>query len=157
MAAPAISGLDHLVLTVSSIDATCAFYARALGCEEVQFGRGRRGLSCGSLRINLHETGQVVEPHAAAPTPGSADLCFVAVEGLDTVARNLAAQNIPVILGPVARTGAKGAMHSLYFRDPDGNLIEVGHYDAEHQAKVTPLPEASAAPVATPHHGASGQ
>lgn len=157
MATPGISGLDHLVLTVSSIDATCAFYVRALGCQEVQFGRGRRGLSCGSVQINLHQAGQVVEPRAAAPTPGSADLCFVTVDDLDTVASHLAEQHIPVILGPVARNGARGAMHSLYFRDPDGNLIEVGHYDGEHQARVTPLPDASATPVATPHQPESGQ
>lgn len=141
MAAPIISGLDHLVLTVDSIDETCAFYMRVLGCKEVQFGRGRRGLSCGSLQINLHQREQAVEPRAAVPAPGSADLCFVSVEDLDRVARHLDAQHIPVILGPVARTGANGTMHSLYFRDPDGNLIEIGHYAPEHQAWATASPE----------------
>lgn len=143
MAVPGISGLDHLVPTVSSIDVTCAFYARALGCEEVRFGRGRRGLSCGSVRINLRQAEQVVEPRAAAPTPGSADLCFVTVEGLNTIASHLAAHDIPIILGPVVRNGAKGAMRSLYFREPDGNLIEIGHYDGGRQARAAPLSEGS--------------
>ncbi len=118
MAAPGISSLDHLMLAVSSIDVTCAFYARALGCEEVRFGRGRRGLSCGSVRINLHQAGQFVEPRAAAPTPGSADLCFVTVEGLDTVASHLAAHKISIILGPVVPKGGQGCDALTLFPRP---------------------------------------
>lgn len=122
-----IDSLDHLVLTVHSIDATVAFYTEVLGMEAVQFGAGRWALRFGAQKINLHEVGREFEPKAARPTPGSADLCFISSVPLDAVAARLRGAGIALIEGPVPRTGATGPLRSIYFRDPDGNLIEVSN------------------------------
>lgn len=128
MAAFTLDSLDHLVLTVRNIDATCAFYRDTLGMEEVTFGEGRRALRFGAQKINLHQAGAEFEPKAARPTPGSADLCFITRTPLEEVMAHLAAHGVAVELGPVARSGALGEMRSVYLRDPDGNLIEVSNY-----------------------------
>ncbi len=120
--------LDHLVLTVGSIDTTCAFYERVLGVEVVTFGQGRKALAFGSQKINLHQQGQEFEPKAFRPTPGSADLCFISREPLAQVMAHLHICGVEIIEGPVTRTGALGPMTSVYFRDPDLNLIEVAYY-----------------------------
>lgn len=123
-----IERLDHLVLTVASIEVTAEFYHRALGMTLVTFGAGRTALSFGQQKINLHQAGKEFEPKAARPTPGSADLCFVTANSLDQVAEHLSAECIPIIEGPIARTGAMGPISSLYIRDPDENLIEISVY-----------------------------
>jgi catechol 2,3-dioxygenase-like lactoylglutathione lyase family enzyme len=123
-----IDRLDHLVLTVRDVAATCQFYAKVLGMEVVTFGAGRRALSFGEQKINLHEAGHEYEPHAEKPTPGSADLCFISAVPLLEVMDHLRACAVPIIEGPVERTGATGKMQSVYFRDPDRNLIEVSGY-----------------------------
>ena len=123
-----IERLDHIVLTVADIDATCAFYESALGMERVEFGEGRVALAFGDQKINLHQAGREFEPKAGNPAPGSADLCFVAGTPLDEVVDHLKSLNVLILEGPVARTGAMGQMVSIYFRDPDGNLIEVSNY-----------------------------
>lgn len=123
-----ISHLDHLVLTVADLDATGRFYTQVLGMELVTFGENRQALNFGSQKINLHQAGQVYKPHAAAPTPGSADLCFITSTPLSEWLIHLAEHHVAVELGPVARTGAWGAMQSIYLRDPDGNLIELASY-----------------------------
>ena len=123
-----IDRLDHLVLTVADIDTTCAFYARAMGMEVVEFANGRFSLTFGRQKINLHQRGREFEPKAAHPMTGSADLCFIAAISLPEVVTHLQSCNIPIIAGPIARTGAMGAMISVYFRDPDMNLIEVSTY-----------------------------
>lgn len=120
-----LASLDHLVLTVRDIDATCAFYEKVLGMTPVTFGEGRRALAFGSQKINLHAAGREFEPKACRPTPGSADLCFLAATPLATVAAHLAACGVPVLEGPVRRTGATGPILSLYIRDPDANLVEI--------------------------------
>lgn len=120
-----IDVLDHFVLTVADLDATCAFYARVMGMQVVTFGQGRRALKFGSSKINLHRRGAEFEPKAAHPTPGSADLCFLTVTPLDQVVDHLHAEQVEIVEGPVKRTGAQSALLSVYFRDPDGNLIEV--------------------------------
>ncbi|WP_085317787.1 VOC family protein [Derxia lacustris] len=122
-----IDRLDHLVLTVASIDASCDFYARVLGFEVVSFGAGRKALAFGRQKINLHQAGREFEPKAAAPTRGSADLCFIAVTPLDAVIAELGRAGVAIEDGPVRRTGARGPILSVYFRDPDGNLIEVSN------------------------------
>ncbi len=127
MAPPAIQSLDHLVLTVSDIDRTVAFYTRHLGMTEVRFGEGRRALAFGSQKINLHRAGREYEPHAKAPMPGSADLCFLTLEPVEDLARRLEAEWIEIEEGPVAKTGATGPLRSIYIRDPDGNLIELSN------------------------------
>ena len=123
-----IDRLDHRVLTVADIDATVAFYTRVLGLEVVTFGAGRTALAFGRSKINLHRAGHEFEPKASRPTPGSADLCLIAAGPLEQVIEDLAAHGIPVEEGPVERTGATGPILSVYFRDPDQNLIEVSTY-----------------------------
>lgn len=123
-----VDALDHLVLTVADIEATCRFYTRALGMEVVTFGAGRTALAFASQKINLHQRGRELEPKAHAPTPGSADLCFVTSVPLAQVLAHLGRCSVEVIEGPAPRTGARGPMTSIYFRDPDQNLIEVSNY-----------------------------
>jgi catechol 2,3-dioxygenase-like lactoylglutathione lyase family enzyme len=123
-----IDRLDHLVLTVADIDATVSFYTRVLGMTEVTFGPGRTALTFGHSKINLHRAGREFEPKAARPTPGSADLCLITLDPLEQVIAELAGHGIPVAEGPVERAGATGPIRSVYFRDPDENLIEVSNY-----------------------------
>jgi catechol 2,3-dioxygenase-like lactoylglutathione lyase family enzyme len=121
-----IRSLDHLVLTVADVERTVAFYARVLGMERVTFDDGRRALAFGEQKLNLHRAGHEFEPKAAHPTPGSADLCFLSDEPPEATIARLAEHGVEVEEGPVERTGATGPIVSVYFRDPDGNLIEVG-------------------------------
>jgi len=123
-----IERLDHLVLTVADLTKTCEFYERVLGLETVTFGAGRKALIFGQQKINLHQAGKEFEPKAAKSMPGSADLCFIASTPLSEVIEHLKDEGIAIEEGPVPRTGAIGAMQSVYFRDPDGNLIEVSNY-----------------------------
>jgi catechol 2,3-dioxygenase-like lactoylglutathione lyase family enzyme len=120
-----IARLDHLVLTVADVERTVRFYAEVLGMEPVTFGDGRRALRFGDAKINLHAAGGEFQPAAARPTPGSADLCFLADRPLAEVLRRLEAAGVAVEEGPVARSGATGPLESVYLRDPDGNLVEV--------------------------------
>ncbi|HEX8980052.1 MAG TPA: VOC family protein [Parasulfuritortus sp.] len=122
-----IDGLDHLVLTVADVEASVAFYERTLGMAPVSFAGGRRALAFGAQKINLHPHGREFEPKAARPTPGSADLCFLTSRPLAEVQAHLTACSVEIIEGPVRRTGAAGPILSIYFRDPDGNLIEVAN------------------------------
>lgn len=123
-----IDRLDHLVLTVADIEATCRFYGHALGMQVVTFGAGRKALQFGRQKINLHQAGREFEPKAERPTPGSADLCFIAAVSLEVVIAHLAEAGVPIELGPVDRTGAIGPIRSVYIRDPDLNLIEISTY-----------------------------
>lgn len=125
-----IERLDHLVLTVRNIQATCTFYERVLGMEIVTFGGGRYALQFGQQKINLHQAGKEFEPKAARPTPGSADLCFITSVPLTQVIAHIQACDIEIVEGPVARTGTQGPIESVYIRDPDENLIEIANYQA---------------------------
>ena len=123
-----VVGLDHLVLTVASIERTVAFYESVLGMTAEQFGPQRRwALAFGNQKINLHEQGHEFEPKAATALPGTADLCFI-VDDLVGVPAHLQVCGVEIMMGPVPRTGARGPMMSYYFRDPDLNLIEVSSY-----------------------------
>jgi catechol 2,3-dioxygenase-like lactoylglutathione lyase family enzyme len=126
-----ITRLDHLVLTVRNLDATCQFYTDVLGMEVVTFGNGRKALHFGQQKINLHEVGKEFEPKAKVPTPGSADLCFITRTPLVNVLEKLNQMGVTIEEGPVDRTGALGKITSVYFRDPDHNLIEVSNYADE--------------------------
>ena len=95
-----ITQLDHLVLTVKDIQASCDFYAAVLGMEVVTFGNNRKALRFGEQKINLHQAGQEFEPKAAAPTPGSADLCFLTETPLDDIIMHLGDYDIMVLEGP---------------------------------------------------------
>ncbi len=123
-----IDRIDHLVLTVADIETSIAFYTTVLGFDVVTFGEGRKALVFGRQKINLHQKGKEFEPKADKPTCGSADLCFIAATSVDTIMEELQQKNIPVIEGIVSRTGATGNIRSVYFRDPDQNLIEVSNY-----------------------------
>jgi catechol 2,3-dioxygenase-like lactoylglutathione lyase family enzyme len=96
--------------------------------EVVTFGDNRKALLCGSQKINLHEMGKEFEPKAHRPTPGSADLCFITGVPLTVVIEHLQRCGVKIIEGPVRRTGAIGQIESVYFRDPDLNLIEISNY-----------------------------
>jgi catechol 2,3-dioxygenase-like lactoylglutathione lyase family enzyme len=128
--------LDHLVLTVRNVETTCTFYSNVLGMEVVTFENGRKALSFGSQKINLHEAGKELEPKAYRPTPGSADLCFTTATPIDEVVNRLQLSKVRVLEGPVKRTGALGQMMSVYFRDPDLNLIEVSNYEDAKKNRV---------------------
>ncbi|QNK01881.1 VOC family protein [Dyella telluris] len=123
-----IEALDHLVLTVADVAASCAFYTRVLGMQEVTFGEGRKALVFGVQKINLHAHGREFEPKALRPTPGSADLCLLTSSVSGDVVDHLRRHGVTIEEGPVQRTGARGPIESVYFRDPDGNLIEVSRY-----------------------------
>ena len=130
-----VQRFDHLVLTCRDVAATIRFYTEVLGMVEVTFGAGRKALSFGRQKFNLHPVGQTAEGGgervaaiAARPMPGSADLCLIVAESAAAVVAHLAACGIPVEEGPVVRTGALGPIESVYVRDPDGNLIELARY-----------------------------
>ena len=122
-----VERIDHLVLTVRDIEDTCAFYHDILGMEVETFSVRRKALKFGNQKLNLHQKGMELEPKAKAPTPGAIDICFIVAGSLDEIKAELEHKNIP-IQGIVQRTGAMGKMHSIYFRDPDHNLIEVSNY-----------------------------
>lgn len=122
-----IDSLDHLVLTVTSIDASCEFYSSALGMEVITFEGGRRALRFGHQKINLHESGREYEPKAQHPRVGSGDLCFLTQVPVAVVTEHLQALGIELLDGPVQRTGAVANLLSIYIRDPDQNLIEIAN------------------------------
>ncbi len=123
-----IAGIDHFVLTVRSVEATCEFYQRVLGFECVDAPGRPTALAFGNQKINVHELGRIFEPKASAPTPGSADFCLITDRPLSEVQDSLMNSGVVVEVGPVERIGAQGQMMSVYFRDPDGNLVEVSQY-----------------------------
>ena len=120
-----IDRIDHIVITAFDLERTLDFYQRVLGMEPITFAGGRRGLAFGRQKINLHQSGREFEPKALKPTPGSIDLCFITETPLAEVAAHLRQCGVAIAEGPVPKTGAMGPMMSVYFRDPDGNLIEV--------------------------------
>ncbi|EIC85722.1 VOC family protein [Serratia sp. M24T3] len=122
-----IDNLDHLVLTVADIDTSIEFYQQVLGFEVVTFKGDRKALAFGQQKINLHQLGKEFEPKAKAPTPGSADLCFISSTPLAEVINEINALGVIIEEGPVERTGARGAILSVYIRDPDCNLIEISN------------------------------
>ncbi len=124
---PDLTRLDHLVLTVRDVDATCRFYADVLGMRVARFGEGRIALHFGAQKINVHPVGGTSLLVAADPTPGSGDLCFLSDVPVIRWLAHLGARGVKVLDGPVRRTGAEGPIDSVYFRDPDGNLIEVSN------------------------------
>ena len=122
-----IDRLDHLVLTVADIEATCRFYSEVLGMRIEKFGEGRTALRFGFQKINLHQKGAEIDPHALNATPGAGDLCLITSTPTSVVIAHLRSHAVDIIAGPVRRAGAVGALDSVYFRDPDGNLIEVSN------------------------------
>jgi catechol 2,3-dioxygenase-like lactoylglutathione lyase family enzyme len=128
MGAITIARLDHFVLTVRDIDATCDFYTRVLGMQVMKFGAGRTALKFGQQKINLHPVENAITLKAERPMPGSADFCFISDTPIPEVVAHLKACGVTIEVGPSERAGALGAIMSVYFRDPDMNLIEVSNY-----------------------------
>jgi catechol 2,3-dioxygenase-like lactoylglutathione lyase family enzyme len=122
-----IDRIDHVVLTVRDIEASCAFYQRVLGMKVLSFEGGRRALAFGNQKFNLHQAGKEFEPKADRPTPGSADFCLITATPIAEVVTHLKSCNVRILEGPVQRTGATGSIVSVYLRDPDLNLIEVSN------------------------------
>lgn len=123
-----VSHLDHLVLTVKSVPHTIQFYSSVLGMDVITFKGNRKALGFGQQKFNLHQKGQEFEPKAKFPTSGSADLCLITKIPLTTVVAHLKVCGVQIEEGPVERSGAMGPITSVYFRDPDDNLIEVSNY-----------------------------
>ena len=127
-----IDRVDHLVLTVADIEATTQFYERVLGFEREFFrgpeGQPRHALLFGRQKINLQDRATETPTKARVPTPGSGDFCLIAAVPLDEVIAHLKKEGVAIESGPVARRGALGPIRSVYFRDPDGNLVEVAEY-----------------------------
>jgi len=124
-------GLDHLAITVADIARTVEFYCRVLGAEDVYADLWRSGeipvaiLQLGANRMSVHSAAAPASPHAIAPTAGSADICFRWEGPLDKAAAWLGEQGVAIIEGPVPRPAADGSLgQSIYFRDPDDNLLE---------------------------------
>ena len=124
-----INRIDHLVLTVRSISESVQFYESVMGMQRIEFAEGRVALSFGNQKINLHELGNEFEPKAGNVQNGSADLCFIIDTPIAEAIKELQNNNVEIIEGPVKRTGATGKIMSVYFRDPDNNLIEVSNYE----------------------------
>ncbi|MGD2185407.1 MAG: VOC family protein [Desulfobacterales bacterium] len=123
--------IDHLVLTVKNIEASCAFYTKVLGMKEATFQGGRKAVAFGNQKINFHEYGNEFDPKALHPTPGSADLCFITCDSIAQIISDLELCGVKIIEGPLERTGATGPTTSIYIRDPDQNLIEISVYNQE--------------------------
>lgn len=117
--------IDHVVMTVESVDTTCNWYLRVLGIKSAVFGEGRKALLLNKQKINLHPKGAEFSPVAAAPTPGSLDICLISKTPLAEVIEHLKAQRVAVEKGPIKRNGATGLITSIYIRDPDRNLLEI--------------------------------
>lgn len=120
-----IDHLDHLVLTTVDEARCVEFYTTVLGMRVETFGAGRKAFRFGDQKINLHVKGRELEPRAHLPVPGALDLCFIASVPLDEFVAHLGRLGVPILEGPVPRTGATGPIRSVYLRDPDLNLIEV--------------------------------
>lgn len=122
-----IDSIDHLVLTVLDVEASLAFYVRALGMEPQRVGEGRGALHFGSQKINLQQLHKSVDPNTRHPTRGAGDFCLLTRTPIETVMAHLAVEGVAIVEGPIQRTGARGPIRSIYFYDPDENLVEVAN------------------------------
>ena len=122
--------LDHVVISVSDAGRSDAFYRDVLGAEVLDLPRGRRAYRFGDQQLNVHIPGSTPEPVAKIRiAPGNSDLCFVWDGPIDGAIAHLKAHGVAIELGPVGRTGGRGDGTSVYFRDPDGSLLELISYD----------------------------
>jgi len=133
MEKPKIQSIDHIVMQAADVAATVAFYTKIIGMEHSEFqpptgGPVRQSLHFGNQKINLHDASSPYVPHAKNPVAGSVDLCFITDQPLADWQQHLANHGVKIEDGPVRKTGAKGALLSVYIRDPDDNLIEISNY-----------------------------
>lgn len=124
-----IDHIDHFVLTVADLEATLNFYERVLGFERRLQAEKPAALHFGSQKINVHQAQHTFEPKARNPTMGAGDFCLITRQPIADVQAKIQAEGVAIEVGPVAREGAQGKMTSIYFRDPDGNLVEIASYD----------------------------
>jgi catechol 2,3-dioxygenase-like lactoylglutathione lyase family enzyme len=127
-----VAGFDHVAITVADVEATVRWYERVLGATPLLLDRFLAGelpialLQVGASRMSIHPASAPAAPHADAPTTGSDDLCFRYAGTVAQILDELAANDVPVVDGPVPRPASNGDMGtSVYFRDPDGNLLEL--------------------------------
>ena len=126
-----IDHIDHVVLTTRNLEGCVRFYSEVLGMTLEKFqtpGATRLALKFGSQKINLHEWGKEFTPRAHVAAPGTLDLCFISAVPLEKVIEKLKSSGIPILEGPVTKTGATGPIRSIYVRDPDLNLVEISVY-----------------------------
>ncbi|WP_307189830.1 VOC family protein [Geomicrobium sp. JCM 19037] len=121
--------MDHFVLTIEDINKSKWFYGEVLGMEIITFNNDRVAAKFGDQKINFHETGCEIKPHAYSPVRGSSDFCLVSDDTVENLRTHLKDNGIVVELGPVKRTGSLGPIFSIYIRDPDKNLIEISTYN----------------------------
>ena len=124
-----IDHIDHVVLTTRDLPACTHFYCEILGMKKEQFGQNRIAFKFGSQKINIHEWGREFTPRAHVAAPGTLDLCFIASASLEEVIAKLKSANVPILEGPVMKTGATSNIRSVYVRDPDLNLVEISVYN----------------------------
>ncbi len=122
-----ISHLDHLVLTISDLEKSLRFYGNVLDMRVERTGQ-KWAVRFGKQKINFHVRPAEFLPAAKAPTPGSADLCLITEDSLESVLSELNEKGVAIEEGIVQRTGSQGPISSIYIRDPDQNLIEIGRY-----------------------------
>ncbi len=124
----ALSHIDHLVIPCRDVDEVADFYVRVLGMEKRVDANGRVAVHFGEQKFNLQQAGRESVIRASVHQAGTQDFCLIVEAPLDAVAARLAELGVEIEEGPVTRNGALGPMRSLYFRDPDGNLVELAVY-----------------------------
>lgn len=123
--------VDHLVLVTAHVEATLEFYERVLGASVRDLAAWRAGeveypvLHFGTFKINVHPADTTAAPRAANPMAGTLDLALRWPGDVHSAAEHLRDRGVPIELGPVVQEGAHGQAESVYFRDPDGALIEL--------------------------------
>lgn len=123
-----IETIDHVTIYAADIDETCDFYSEVFGADVRPTEDGPTALEFDTVKINVHPAGDEFEPHAASPDTGTADFCLTTTLSAPAVEQHLEDRGVAIEVGPVERVGARGAMDSVYIRDPDGNLVEIAHY-----------------------------
>ena len=131
-----ISHFDHIVLTVADIDRAVVFYETVLKMESVTFANGRKAVTFGQQKINFQLLGQELRNHAME---GAGDMCLITNWTMVDVIDHLKANNVTILEGPVSKSGAQGPIQSVYFNDPDNNLIEVNVYEDTQEPVSDPI------------------
>jgi len=124
-----IRNIDHITLTVSDEERSVRWYHEVFDLPIIEFGDGRRGVKLGKQKINFQQADAPHLPVAKHPLAGSADFAIIATDPLANILSHLTNYAVEIVDGPLPKEGALGPMTSVYVRDPDENLIEIGKYD----------------------------